>query len=221
VYNNFVARTAGGCVSNVLGPITLTVPPFTARAVTFTNPSYCGFCNGSMTILGLHPAQTDTISFWRNGIPQPPVVRTIGTDSTATITGLCAGLYTNIVVRTAGNCVSNTLGPITLTTPPFTMRAITFTNPPYCGVCTGTIKLFGLHPGQTDTITYSKDGVPQPAIVRIIPADSTVTITGLCAGVYSNFVARTAGICVSNTLGPVTLTVPPFTMRASARTNPD
>ncbi len=221
LYNNFVARTAGSCVSNVLGPITLTVPPFTARAVTFTNPSYCGFCNGAMTILGLHPAQTDTITFWRDGIPQPPVVRTIGSDSTATITGLCAGLYTNIVVRTAGNCVSNTLGPITLTTPPFTMRDITFTNPPYCGICTGTIRLFGLHPGQTDTITYSKDGVPQPVIVRTIPADSTVTITGLCAGVYSNFVARTAGICVSNTLGPVTLTVPPFTMRASAHTNPD
>jgi len=221
VYTNFVARTAGNCVSNVLGPITLTVPPFTARAVTFVPPSYCGFCNGSMTILGLHPAQTDSIYFWRNGIPQPPVVRTIGADSTATITGLCAGIYSNIIVRTAGNCVSNTLGPVTLTAPPFTMRTLTFTNPPYCGVCTGTVTLYGLHPGQTDTITYSKDGVPQPAIVRTIPADSTVVITGLCAGVYSNFVARTAGICVSNTLGPVTLTVPPFTMRASDHTNPD
>jgi gliding motility-associated-like protein len=219
-YSNFVARTAGVCISNTLGPITLSVPPFTARGVSFTNPPYCGFCTGTITIYGLHPFQTDTISYWRSGIPQPPVVRTIGADSMATITGLCAGVYTNIVVRTGGVCVSNTLGPVTLTVPPFTMRTFSFTNPPYCGICTGTITLYGLYPGQTDTITYTKGGIAQPPVVRTIGPDSTVVLTGLCAGVYDNFVARTAGICVSNTLGPINMTVPPFTMRASNHTNP-
>lgn len=220
-YANFVAKTAGVCVSNALGPVVLTTPPFTARAVTYTNPDYCGICNGTMTIWGLRPGQTDTISFWKDGIPQPPVVRFIGPDSTALITGLCAGTYSNIVARTAGICISNTLGPVTLTVPPFTVRALSFTNPPYCGICTGTITLYGLFPGQTDTIRYTKDGVMQPPVVRVIGADSTAVITGLCAGLYDNFIVRTAGICVSNTLGPANLTVPPFTMRTSDHTNPD
>ncbi len=37
-----------------------------------------------------------------------------------------------------------------------------------------------------------------------------MTITGLCEGIYDNFVAKTAGVCVSNTLGPDTLTAPPI-----------
>lgn len=220
-YTNFVARTGGICISNSLGPAVLTAPPFTARDVTYTNPPYCGICTGTMTIWGLRPGQTDTVHFWKDGVPQTPVVRTIGVDSTATITGLCAGTYSNIVVRTAGVCVSNTLGPITLTVPAFTVRALSFTNPPYCGICTGTITLYGLYPGQTDTIRFTKDGVLQPPVVRTIGLDSTATITGLCAGLYDNFQVRTAGICVSNTLGPANLTVPAFTMRASSHVNPD
>lgn len=220
-YANFVARTAGACVSNALGPVVLTTPPFIARAVTSVNPDYCGMCNGSMTIWGLRPGQTDTILYWKDGVSQPPVVRVIGADSTALITGLCAGTYSNIIVRTAGICVSNTLGPVTLTVPPFTVRALSFVNPPYCGICTGSITLYGLHPGQTDTIRYTKDGVAQPPVVRTIGADSMATITGLCAGLYDNFIVRTAGVCVSNELGPANLTVPPFTMRASSHVNPD
>jgi gliding motility-associated-like protein len=221
VYANFVARTAGVCVSNVLGPVTLSVPPFTMRTITSTNPDYCGICNGTIKLWGLHPGQTDTITYTKGGVLQTPIVATIGIDSTVTLTGLCAGVYDNFVAHTGGVCVSNTLGPVTLTVPPFTMRTLTSTNPDYCGVCNGTIKIWGLHPGQTDTITFRKDGIAQTPVVALIPWDSTVTLTGLCAGVYDNFVARTGGVCVSNTLGPVTLTVPPFTVRALTFTNPD
>ncbi len=221
VYDNFVAHTAGVCVSNTLGPVTLSVPPFTMRAISFTNPSYCGVCDGTVTLYGLHPGGLDTINYTKGGVSQPPVVALIGSDSTVTITGLCQGVYDNFVAHAGSSCVSNTLGPVTLTVPPFTMRAISFTNPDYCGICNGTITLYGLHPGQTDSISYTLGGVPQPVIVRLIGADSQVVITGLCAGTYAGFVARTAGLCVSNTLGPVTLTVPPFTMRAISFTNPD
>ncbi len=221
MYYNFIAHTAAVCHSNVLGPITLNVPPFTARTTSHTNPPYCGICTGTLTIYGLHPFQTDTVNYLRNGVPQTPVVHTIGADSTFVITGLCAGIYSNIVARTGGVCISNTLGPDTLTVPPFSMRALSFTNPPYCGICTGTIRLYGLYPGQVDTITYTKGGVPQPPLVFTVAVDSTVTLTGLCAGLYDNFVARTGGACVSNTLGPANLTVPPFTMRTTTQVNPD
>ena len=223
-YANFVATagTGGICVSNTLGPVTLTVPPFTMRAISFTNPSYCGVCNGTVTLYGLHPGEIDTITYTYNGVAQPPVVATIPADSMVVITDLCEGTYANFVATTGigGACVSNTLGPVTLTVPPFTMRAISFTNPSYCGICNGTITLYGLYPGETDTITYTYNGVAQPPVYVTIPADSMVVITDLCAGTYAGFVAKTGGICVSNTLGPVTLTVPPFTMRALSFTNP-
>ncbi len=220
-YTSFVAKTFGVCVSNSLGPVTLTTPPFTIRAVTFTNPSYCGMCDGTITLYGLHPGQTDTITFLYGGGAGPSYSFLVGADSTVTLTGLCAGTYVNIVAHTGGVCYSNAMGPVTLTTPPFTMRAIAYTNPSWCGFCDGTITLYGLHPGQTDTIDYTYNGVAQPPIIRLIPADSQVVITGLCAGTYASFVAHTGGICVSNTLGPVTLTVPPFTMRTLSFTNPD
>ncbi len=220
VYANFIARTAGTCVSNTLGPVTLTVPPFTVRALSGTNPDYCGICNGTITIYGLHPGESDTISYNFGGVPQPSVVRFIGPDSMAVLTGLCAGVYSNFIARTGGVCVSNTLGPITLTVPPFTVRALSWTNPDYCGICNGTITIYGLHPGETDTISYTYNGVAATPIVALIPADSQVHLTGLCFGVYDNFIARTGGVCVSNTLGPANLTVPPFTMRAIGFTNP-
>jgi gliding motility-associated-like protein len=220
-YDHITAKTAGVCVSNTLGPVTLTVPPFTMRAITFTNPSYCGICDGTVKLWGLHPGGFDTISYTKGGVFQPPVPVFVGIDSTVTITGLCAGTYDNFTAHAGSSCVSNSLGPVTLTTPPFTMRSITFTNPDYCGICNGTITLHGLHPGNLDTITYTDGGVAQPPVVHLIGSDSTVTITGLCAGVYANFVAHTGGTCVSNTLGPVTLTVPPFTMRTLSHTNPD
>ncbi len=220
-YTNFRAKTAGTCVSNILGPVILTVPPFTMRTLTSTNPDYCGICNGTITLYGLHPGATDTITYTKGGVAQTPVVQLVGSDSLIHITGLCAGTYANFIAHASGGCTSNTLGPVTLTAPAFTMRALSHTNPDYCGICNGTITLYGLHPGQTDSIFYTLGGVAQPPIVQLIPTDSQVVITGLCAGTYANFVAHTAGVCVSNTLGPVTLTVPPFTIRALSHTNPD
>jgi gliding motility-associated-like protein len=44
----------------------------------------------------------------------------------------------------------------------------------------------------------------------MVNTDSTVTINSLCKGTYDNFVAKTGGVCVSNSLGPVTLVDPPI-----------
>ena len=219
-YDNFVVNTAGLCVSNSLGPVTLTTPPFVIRTITSVNPSWCGFCDGSITLYGLHPGDVDVITYTLNGVPQPGVTLTIPADSQVHFTSLCAGVYANFVA-TKGSCISNAVGPVTLTVPPFVIRAITFTNPSWCGLCDGTITLYGLHPGQLDTINYTFNGVAQPAIVLLIPSDSTVHLSGLCAGTYTNFIATTAGVCVSNSVGPVTLTPPPFTVRALGSTNPD
>ena len=219
VYANFVAKTAGLCVSNTLGPVTLTPPPFLIRAISQVNPVYCGICNGTITLYGLHPGDIDTIHYTYNGVPAAPIVLAIPADSQVVITNLCAGSYTNITASKVGGCISNA-ETATLTVPPFTMRAITSVNPSYCGICDGSITLYGLYPGQLDTINYTYNGVAQPRVVVLVPLDSQVVLTGLCEGTYAGFVASTAGICVSNTLGPVTLAVPPFTINRLTFTNP-
>jgi gliding motility-associated-like protein len=90
------------------------------------------------------------------------------------------------------------------------MRSVTFTNPTKCGFCNGIVTLHGLHPGETDTITYNFNGTAQPQLSFAIGADSTAVIYDLCEGAYDNFVARTGGVCVSNVLGPITLKAPPI-----------
>ncbi len=202
------------CVSLPVGPVDMVNPPFTMRALSSTNPVYCGICNGGITLYGLHPGQTDTINYTFNGVAQPAIAHLIGADSTVSLTGLCGGVYANFVANTAGLCISNTLGPVTLAVPPFTIRAVSSVNPDFCGICNGSLTIYGVHPALFDTVTYTLDGVPQTPFPFFVGGDSTITITGLCAGTYANIVVKTGGVCVSNTLGPVTLTVPPFTMRA-------
>jgi gliding motility-associated-like protein len=62
--------------------------------------------------------------------------------------------------------------------------------------------LFGLHPSQLDTITYTYTpanppggGITTPSLSRSIGGDSMVVITGLCAGSYTSFLVKTAGVC--------------------------
>lgn len=89
------------------------------------------------------------------------------------------------------------------------ITSMTYTQPTVCGKCDGTVQLIGLNPGQVDSILYSINGVPQPNLVTTAGADSTLYITGLCAGVYDYFYVK-VGNCPSNQVGPITLAAPPL-----------
>jgi gliding motility-associated-like protein len=189
--------------------VTVVAPPRLLPTLDSTNPSHCGKNDGEIVLLNLNPGGIDTITYDRYGVPQPPIVGVVSAGGIMTISGLRAGVYSNIVVR-YGYCTSLPIGPITLVDPPFTLRATTYRDPVKCGFCDGWIKLDGLHPDQLDTVTYNKDGVPQAPTSFYITSDSTITLPGLCEGIYTTFNVRTAGVCTATLLNVVTLAAPPI-----------
>ncbi len=184
--------------------VNMPVPPPFILTDTFSSPIYCGGF-GTIDIKKLPSGAIDTVTYLFNGTPGTMNVL-IGLDSIAHLTGLPAGIYSNIKLK-YGTCVSNVMGPDTLINPPFTMSYVTETNPTICGFCNGEIILHGLHPGQTDTVNYTFNGVPQTAVSAYVSTDSLFVIQNACAGSYAGFVAH-SGSCTSNSLTPPALTAP-------------
>jgi gliding motility-associated-like protein len=190
---------------------TLVNPGITMTA-TSTNPTFCGACNGTITLSGLYGSTTYIITYVFNGTAQPPITMTAAAGGTITISGLCAGSYTNIIatISSSSACVTPPV-TATLTNPPISMTG-TSTNNSYCGVCDGTIILNGLFATTAYSISYSLGGVAQPPVTFTSSAAGSITITGLCAGTYSNVIATivsSAGACVTPAIGPFTITAPP------------
>ncbi len=178
------------------------------------NPTYCGAANGSIVIYGMTPGKVDSIFYKYGGVWQPSLGFLVPAAGTDTIRGLLAGAYDSIRVK-EGLCYSNWLTQVALTAPilvdpPFTYRTVTTKRPSKCGFCDGIDTLFGLHPGQLDTIkyTYIPWGGVTPttsSLIHSIGADSMVIISGLCAGQYTNYVVNTAGVCKDSLPGPFNL----------------
>lgn len=95
---------------------------------------------------------------------------------------------------------------------------ITYANPSECGKCDGSITLYGVNPHQIDTIFYSIGGTPQPVIVDSAHTDSTITLTGLCGGVYDYIYVKVAN-CPSNEV-TATLVTPTLAISHVASTDP-
>ena len=101
--------TYGFCKSSYLGPFVLANPPFPIRTFSLTNPSRCGYCDGSITIYGLNPSQLDTIYYTFNGT-NTSISYFVGPDSTVLFTGLCdQSTYTNFFARTDSVCQTSSL----------------------------------------------------------------------------------------------------------------
>ncbi|MCD6011212.1 MAG: Microbial collagenase precursor [Flavipsychrobacter sp.] len=163
------------------------------------DPTYCGAKDGRIILGSLNPGKADSVRYNYQGIPQPAIGFVVTPDGTDTLYNLLAGTYTNIVVK-EGYCETNPFGPLVLVNPPFTWRTVTTKDVTRCGFCNGIDTLFGLHPDQLDTITYDFQnwglGTPVPQTASAyINADSMVILSGLCAGHYSNFTVKTAGVC--------------------------
>lgn len=113
--------TYGTCTSPAIGPFTISNPGFSIDRLEYHQPTACGFNDGWIKIIGMHPGQQDTIKYTLNGVPQTPVSSFVSSDSSITITNLGAGTYNNFVANTVGacptsptGCTSNMLGPVTL-----------------------------------------------------------------------------------------------------------
>lgn len=196
-----------GCADTSFGYYTVTPTGSLAITVTSVNPTICGACDGSITIHGLTPGLVDTITYDLASVPQPPVIATVSGGGTITITGLCAGSYTNIIGH-QGSCPSLP-HTATLTDPAISISSVTTTDPTQCGACDGTLTVHGLYASHAFTLTYNYNGTPQPPVVTTTTAAGTIMLTGLCAGTYDNIVAFYSG-CTTPAVGPYVLTNPPI-----------
>lgn len=199
----------GPCNTNTVGPFTLVNPPLLVPSATFTSTTFCGSTDGKIVISNLYPGDVDTLHYTLNGVVQPVRSLLVSAAGTVTLTGLGAGLYTDIYA-TYGPCTTISMGPITLVDPPFKIGGASFSHPTKCGFCDGKITFYGLHPGQIDSIHYTLDGVPQAPVAVLVPADSTISLTGLCEGNYSNLYVNFNSNCISGIYGPYLLDAPPI-----------
>lgn len=206
---NFTIYTNVSTECALWDSVRLRVPERLTPSTLVRDPSHCGKNDGAIIIGELNRGGIDTIEYNYNGVPQTPIIGVVDTAGTMTIPNLRAGVYSNFVVR-YGYCTSLPFGRDTLVDPPFTFRAVTSTNPTKCGFCDGTIKLLGLHPDQLDTVTFTKDGVPQAPISYYVTSDSTIILPAMCEGVYTPFTVKTAGVCQRTLTSVATLTAPPI-----------
>lgn len=147
---------ANGCsisqTANVGSPSPLTQSSAVSGAT-------CSLCNGSISVVGAGGTAPYSF-FWSTG------------GTTATITGLCAGVYIDTVMD-ANGCISiDTLGLSNTTGPTFTLSSTSVT---CSGACNGTAMISG-EAGNGPPWTY----------LWTFPSGSqtTASVTGLCPNQY-------------------------------------
>jgi outer membrane protein OmpA-like peptidoglycan-associated protein len=97
--------------------VVLSDPIIKITAVTSTNPTVIGTCNGSITIKGINSGRTVTVSYNYNGTAATPYTGVAAPDGSVKLSDLCAGSYSGIVVS-GSNCSTNAPNDITLVAPP-------------------------------------------------------------------------------------------------------
>ncbi len=169
-----------------------------------TNPSQCEAADGSMTLPGFFPGEPYDIYY--TDPSGNPVTLVIIADASGQVIvpGLVEGVYTNIYARAQepGQCRSNTIQSIELNDISVVIGAAVVEEPA-CNEDDGGIRLEGLVPGVTYTVSYDS-GTVTNTVVLVADGAGNVVIPNLYAGTYTNITAATVD-CNSNVVGPVTL----------------
>ncbi|MFM2047976.1 MAG: hypothetical protein RI955_522, partial [Bacteroidota bacterium] len=106
-----------------------------------------------------------------------------------------------------GPCNPDTANYSITVNPTPTIGGSSSSNPSTCGGSNGSITLTGITPASgTYTITYSKNSIPQSATVTV--SGTSLTITGLSAGTYTNFVITQNNCGSASLAGSITLVDP-------------
>lgn len=192
-----VTATLNGCTS-AASSITVVVNPIPAAPITSSNSPICA---GS-TLNLFASTITNAVYSWigpnsfGTAIQNPSITNT-------TITA--SGNYT--VTASVNGCVSPSSSTAVVVNPIPTISNISFTNPTTCGGTNGTITINGVNNNTTYLINYSKNSIAQSPISLTSSTTGTITISGLSAGVYSNFIISLNG-CNSLPGNSVTLSDP-------------
>ncbi len=163
---------ANGCVASFAIPISNAGGPTSAN-VTTTDASCFGVCDGSATVTPVGGSGPYTY-LW---VP--------GGQTTSSVSGLCGGTY-NVQISDTNNCVLTQ--PVTIVEPA-QIQANETVNTADCGLCNGSIAL--VPSGGQSPYTYLWGG-----------GETTSSITGLCAGVYTVDITDANG-CTESVAIPV------------------
>jgi len=198
-YTNFSVTTTLGCPSNVLaGPVVLSLPAAPPAPVTGSNSP---ICDGSTLELTATDATTGVTYSWSG-----PAGFTSALQNPALNPSVLSEAGTYTVTATKLGCVSDPSTTLVVIHPVPTITNISFTDPTTCTGKDGTITLFGLAAGVSYTVTYTFNGAPASASI-IANTSGEIVLTGMVAGNYTGFNASSF-TCLSNTVGPVTLSDP-------------
>lgn len=211
-YTIFVTQTIAGCTSPaaMIDIVVADIPPTPDdQTVIGVDPSNCGISDGSITISGLMPSTTYTLTYSTNGTPSTGPFTT-NSSGEIVLNGLSAGDYTDFSLENAQGCASGVFpGPITLTEPaaPAAPTAVG-TDPSNCGVDDGSILVGNMIPSSNITLSYTYNGSVVTAMYTT-NVSGEINLTDLAAGDYTNFSYVTDTGCSSGDFaGPVSLTEP-------------
>lgn len=205
-----VTATVNGCLSPASSTIVtvFALPAPVVGGFSITHPTTCLGNNGSIAITGLAANTTFTINYKKNTLAQPALLLTTSVIGSLVLTGLTAGIYTDIIVTSPNGCSSDPLLPVILVdpTPPSTVF-VSKVNPTMCFGTNGSITIGGLVNNSTYIINYTRNTILQSPISLTADVNGRVVISGIAAGVYNNITA-TFNNCTSNQIGPITLNDP-------------
>lgn len=204
----FTCSTNGGNVS-------LSDPTPAVISTTSTNPTSCGSSDGTITIDGLVSGLSYDVSYELNALVVGPVSSNANASGQIILTGLEAGVYTDIFVS-AFNCESN-MESETLSDPSAPVISTTPANPSSCGSADGTITISGLTALTNYDISYN-DGSAVGPLSLSSNNTGEIVISGLSEGAYNSIIADIAG-CVSNSSSE-TLSDPAASVITTTFTNP-
>lgn len=197
--------------SSAAGTVTVTV---TANPIigstSKTDPTACAVKDGTISLNGLLPSTSYTIEYTLNSTIIANTITTNGA-GVATISGLGAGTYSNIIAA-LGACKSAAVGPITLTDPTPPATPVITSNSPICSGGTLNLSATSATPGVTFNWTGPNGFTATGATASLSNAPMAA------AGTYN--VTATLNACVSSA-GTSNITIkqtPAIT--SSSSTNP-
>lgn len=197
VYASFTV-TINNCISNIMGPVTLSDP---SPPATPTSGSNGPICSGSTLNLTSNSVTVGVSYSWTgpNGFTSTSQNPNI---TSATINA--SGNYN--VTATLNNCTSaaSTISVLVKPTPNITSSV--GNNPTNCNSSTGSIQLAGLTAGESYTVNYTQN-ITAVTTTLVADASGNVIITNLPAGSYSN-ISVTLNGCSSNVVSAISLSDP-------------
>jgi gliding motility-associated-like protein len=156
----------------------------------------CSIATGSVSLSGLPSPGSWTLTRY------PGTIKTIGTGTSTTVSGLDAGLY-NFSITNESGCTSGLSGEVTIPAEPPSpsIPVIGEIIQPTVLIYTGSVTLTALPSTGIWTIILSPGEVP------IAGSGTALTITGLVMGTYT-FKVRNSDGCLSAASPPVTISAP-------------